>query len=324
MRINDKYDFIRKIDKGGMSTLFLAEDIDNGNHVAIKILNVPRDCNIEEFHQKFFHEVFAMSRAKHPNIIPVYDYGLMGGTSRPFIVMKHLQGLTLFDVLYENRRPPLQILLDAFMEVLSALSFLHAKQITHKDIKPTNLFFENWPHTNAKLILLDFGISYHSTSNTTSGADFACTPQYCAPEYFLYHKVSPAIDVYQMGLVLVEMLTGVQAVEDSDLETCIEKHQYGNLKIPKPLFFGPLGDILNNALNADYRKRYPTANEFFYDMLTLDVDALETSLDMMPLWIKVMNTKTKASRAPTEVAMGDNQTISSQGRPRENESWDLF
>ncbi|MEL6180718.1 MAG: serine/threonine-protein kinase, partial [Myxococcota bacterium] len=191
--------------------------------------------------------------------------------------------------------------------VLGGLGHSHSIGIVHKDLKPSNLFLSRPNSPDESLIVMDFGIArVASMDSKTVTGNFVGTPRYYAPEYIREQVVTPALDVYQMGLILVEMLTGRPVVETNDPFQCIHDHCTGSLKLPPMLMAGPLGPILETALHLDYTRRFPNAYAFLDVLRGISPDTIDAGTESNPSGLVV--------RDPT----GDPHT-GLQSRPSSNQ-----
>lgn len=275
--IANRYEIVSKLGSGGFAVVYRAFDKQIERDVAIKILNLDVLSGNEQSRQamleRFRREARLAARIRHPNVVEIYDLGELENHTHPYIIMEILEGYDLDEELakYNGMSPSRAIPL--FCGALKALAEAHRKDIIHKDIKPANLFL-NRPNTNEEsLKVVDFGIAHIAgkldTRLTQTGMMFG-TPQYLPPEYIQNQIVTPAMDVYQMGLVLVEMLTG-QAVVDAETPwQCAMKHVMRSYSLPEPLLASPLGPVLIRALDANHEIRYPNAGAFVEALLLVD------------------------------------------------------
>jgi serine/threonine protein kinase len=208
-------------------------------------------------------EARAAARVRHPDIVHVHQVGLTNGLC--YMVMEWLQGRDLADELEQRGALPLDEAIKITLDALSALAEAHRSGIVHKDLKPSNLFLWTDAQRRRRVKVLDFGVAHlaaeESVRLTRTGRP-ACTPAYAAPEYLMRLLVTPAIDVYQMGLILIELLTGQRAVPHELPLECINAHLHGWIEIPDHLGRGPLGAVLRRAINKDHMARYPDAEAF--------------------------------------------------------------
>jgi serine/threonine-protein kinase len=154
---------------------------------------------------------------------------------------------------------------------LEALGMAHQRKVIHKDLKPPNLFLRHARTERESLCILDFGIArIQDDQQLTMANQFTGTPQYFAPEYASLQDATPAVDVYQMGLILVEMWTGKPVIPPVQPVACALLHTQGMLDIPRSLLEGPMGPILARALALDPAQRFPDAQALRKALATVD------------------------------------------------------
>ena len=208
--IGDKYRVLDLIGEGGMGTVYEAEHLEIGRHVAIKVLNrahLGRKEAVARFHQ----EARAAGAIGHPNICEIYDVGRLGDGS-PYLVMERLHGQTLSDRINLEGALPFDDVISILTQVLSALVAAHQKRIIHRDIKPENIFLTERVGCTAVVKILDFGISKSGSdqgelSLTRTGMVMG-TPFYMAPEQARGEHIDHRVDIYAGGVILYETLTG--------------------------------------------------------------------------------------------------------------------
>ncbi|MBH24205.1 MAG: hypothetical protein CMH57_07075 [Myxococcales bacterium] len=269
--IEGRYKVTGFIGEGGFASVFQGVDIEIEREVAIKAFNplvtVRDPIQREMLLERFRMEARTAAKIHHPNVVIIHDIGVTDSLLQPYIVMELLHG---HDLEKESKRyGPMspKRALPLVCECLEALGEGHQLGIVHKDLKPSNLFLTD-PHTHREsLRIVDFGIAHlgkkkKSSTRLTGTGQLLGTPQYYAPEYVRKQVVTPALDVYQMGLILVEMLTGYKVVSSEDPYVCLTRHCEGDLDIPSELHDSELGPVLRRALMLDHRKRYPNAHAF--------------------------------------------------------------
>src|SRR5258708_16853402 len=193
-----------------MSPVFLAEDLNLGGEVAMKVF-WPRPGETKDFLRRFAREARVLAQLDHPNILPVYDYGEQHGQA--YLVMPYMAGGSLKDMLKVRQVLPPAEAIRLTTEALNALQYAHERGLIHRDIKPGNMLFK----ADGKLMLCDFGLvkvistsdeilNIEHTESLTAHA-ITGTPDYMAPEQIQGRAVQSS-DIYAMGMVIYEMLAG--------------------------------------------------------------------------------------------------------------------
>src|ERR687895_222261 len=218
-----RYRILRKLGAGGMANVYLAEDEDLGRRVAIKILN-DRYANDELFIERFRREAKSAAALSHPNIVSIYDRGEAEGTY--YIAMEVIEGRSLKELILTRGPLPIVEAVHYARQILQALRFAHRHGIIHRDIKPhNNLIGEQG------LKVTDFGIARYGPSQMTEAGSIMGTAQYLSPEQARGAPVTASSDLYSVGIVLYEMLTGrVPFTGDSAIEIAM-KHVN---ELPRP------------------------------------------------------------------------------------------
>ena len=262
--VNGRFEVVRPLGSGGFATVYVARQLNIGREVALKLLGVhfdPRQHS--EMWGRFEREARVAAQIDHPSVVTIHDYGIYDATGQPFIVMELLRGHDLEHEIDNHGPLALERALPLFGDALDALATGHRLDVVHKDLKPSNLFLAHPRDRQERLVVLDFGIAgVQDKARLTATGQVLGTPQYLAPEYIRDQLVSPTIDVYQMGLILVEMLTGSPVVNERNAMRCMMIHSKGLLEIPEALRSGPLGVVLGRALALDHTQRFPDAGAF--------------------------------------------------------------
>src|SRR5467141_3972330 len=200
----DRYTIERELGHGGMATVYLAQDLKHHRNVAIKVLEPEIAAALGP--ERFLREIEIAAGLNHPHILPLYDSGDAGASL--YYVMPYLEGETLRDRLNRERQLPLEDALRITREVADALSYAHAHDVVHRDVKPENILFQA-----AHAVVSDFGIARAITaavggSLTATGIAIG-TPAYMSPEQGgASARVDERSDIYSLGCVLYEMLAG--------------------------------------------------------------------------------------------------------------------
>jgi eukaryotic-like serine/threonine-protein kinase len=257
-----RYRVVRKLGTGGMANVYLAEDQELGRRVAIKILD-ERHAQDEQFVERFRREAKNAAGLSHPNIVSIYDRGESNGAY--YIAMEYLEGRTLKELLLARGPTPIRVAVDYTRQILAALAFAHRNGIVHRDIKPHNVIVA----PDGRLKVTDFGIARSGASQMTEAGSIIGTAQYLSPEQARGAPVSPSSDLYSVGIVLYEMLTGsVPFTGDTPLEIAM-KHLSTVPDLPshvRPEVPHELDSIVLRALAKRPDERYTQAEQMDDDL----------------------------------------------------------
>ncbi len=196
-----RYRIMRKLGTGGMANVYLAEDQELGRRVAIKILD-DRHAGDDQFVERFRREAKNAAGLSHPNIVSIYDRGEAEGTY--YIAMEYLDGRSLKELIVSRGPAPVNVAVDYTRQILGALRFAHRHGIVHRDIKPHNVLVD----AEGRLKVTDFGIARAGASQMTEAGSIIGTAQYLSPEQARGAPVDQTSDLYAVGVVLYELLTG--------------------------------------------------------------------------------------------------------------------
>ena len=255
------YRIIIQIGKGGMANVYKAYQPSVDRYVAIKVLP-SQLAESKEFATRFQQEARIIAKLEHPHILPVFDYGESDGIA--YFVMRYLEAGTLKEKMEAGRPLPLNEIDRIFNQLADALSYAHSHGIVHRDLKPANALIDSY----GNIFLTDFGIAklLESASPRLTQTDAIMgTPAYISPEQAQAQPVDQRSDIYSLGIILYEMVTGrVPFVADTPL-AIIFKHVSDPLPLPssiKPDIPASIEQVILKALAKDPRDRFSTAAEF--------------------------------------------------------------
>ncbi|MBA2661447.1 MAG: protein kinase [Bradymonadaceae bacterium] len=283
--VEERYKILRKIGAGGFAKVFAARDSNVERDVAIKFLDVHTGQRspdqIANLLARFKREATVAAQLSHPNVVNVFDFGIIdAGGPVPYIVMELLNGQDLDEYLQREGALDVRRAIRLFIPCLEGLGEAHRLGVVHKDLKPANLFLSQPGKRSEMLRLVDFGIAHfdHDASGErlTASGEILGTPQYLPPEYIKQQLVSPAFDIYQMGLILAEALSGVTVVNETNPFRCIMRHSQGDIEVPAPWADTVLGPVIKRAVAMDHTRRYVDGYAMADALAAIDLKALPT------------------------------------------------
>lgn len=274
-----RFEIIRALGKGGQGTVWLANDPQLQRKVAIKTLTVNKHSDQAAL-RKWLDEAIIASQLSHPNIVPVFDTGEDNG--QPYVVFEFVLGNTLASKLKASGPMAVADVIRMGGALLTALQAAHDKKICHRDIKPANIMVgeDGTPR------LMDFGIAGYLQDGSAPTKDgFRGTAQYCAPEVLAGNAFSVQSDVFSMGLVIYEMLTGVPAISGKSVFEVI--HKISNVPIAPPSRVNAQVDekldaIVMRALAKDNTERYVSAGHFHEALEAFGAPRIEAPVEGAP------------------------------------------
>lgn len=258
--VGDRYEILEKIGKGGMAEVFKGKDHKLNRFVAVKILKEEYREN-EGFVKKFKEEARAAAGLAHPNIVNVYDVGDENGIY--YIVMELVEGITLKDYIERKGRLTIKEATSIAIQVSAGLEVAHNNQIVHRDIKPQNIIISR----EGKVKVTDFGIAKATTSRTTTSTAMGSV-HYASPEQARGGYVDHRSDIYSLGVVLYEMVTGRVPFDGETAVTVAVKHLQEEIVPPSVYCDLPysLEQIIKKCMEKSPDRRYQDIGDLILDL----------------------------------------------------------
>jgi serine/threonine-protein kinase PpkA len=290
------YRIIRKINQGGMSTVYLAIQMSVGRIVALKVMN-PSLTSDPAFSERFQREATIVGQLSHPNIVAIYDIGRAEDLN--YIAMDYLPGGSVHDKMIHGLTG--EEALKVTKEIANALDHAHEKGYIHRDIKPENILFR----ADNSAVLSDFGVAKGivGVSRMTHVGTVVGTPHYMSPEQARGQPVDSRSDLYSLGVVFFEMLTGALPYQGEDAVTIALKHI--SAPIPKlPIQYQIYQKLLEKFLAKDPSQRFQSGHEVSVAIDQLDAasrtpyiaDTVPDNLSITALFRALINATTHAIR----------------------------
>jgi serine/threonine protein kinase len=298
-----RYQIIREIGRGGMSIVYLAQDPHFDRQVAVKVLS-RHMLQDPTFRARFDREARVIASLEHPAIVPVYDYG-GGEDESSFIVMRYMPGGSLGDRMSEGRIR-IEEILKTVLRIASALDFAHQRGVIHRDLKPGNILFDQWNLA----YLSDFGLVKLTQSTVSyTGSSVIGTPAYMSPEQAHgQKKIDQRSDVYALGIILFELLTGQHPYKADTPIGLILAH----LTEPMPDICAvdsslppACAEVIHRAVAKDPAARYSTAGDFALAVRHLFAEHIDTAT--LEEAVPDLTPSTQPAQAPgaSELALAD-------------------
>lgn len=315
-KISDRYQIIKSIGEGGMANVYLAYDTILDRNVAVKVLRGDLS-NDEKFVRRFQREALAASSLSHPNIVEVYDVGEDHGEY--YIVMEYIEGKHLKNLLKKRGKLTLSEAVDIMLQITDGLSAAHDSYIIHRDIKPQNIMILE----NGLVKITDFGIAMAmNATQLTQTNSVMGSVHYLPPEQASGQGSTLQSDIYSMGIVMYELITGELPFKgDNAVEIALKhlKEPIPDIREKVPNVPNSIYNIIKRATAKNPKNRYNDAREMHEDLLTCLDDARanepiitykypETDTDDVKLMKMVKDSKKEKKEEKKEKA-GDDEVI---------------
>jgi serine/threonine protein kinase len=270
--LGERYEVLGKLGAGAFGEVYRARDTVLGREVAIKRIRLDafaEPSQLEEVNKRFLREAQVASQLRHPNVVITHD--IVSAPTMSFIVMELVTGQTLAKLLQSKARLSLSETIDLLSQVAAALDYAHQNHVVHRDVKPANIMIE----PSGQVKVMDFGIAkLDSGQNLTATGNIVGTPNYMSPEQARGEKVDGRSDLFSLGCILYECLSGEKAFKGDSITAVLLKVLSEE---PKPVdFVGiglpvALGPVLKRALAKSASGRFAAGAELIDAARTLDV-----------------------------------------------------
>jgi len=297
-KVIGQYQIVEQIGKGGMATVYKAYQPAIDRHVAVKIL--PGEfANDPNFVKRFAHEAKAIAALEHPHILPVHDFGFEDKLN--YMVVRYVKGGTLSDLM--GKPMPYERVVQIISNMARALDYAHRRGVVHRDIKPSNILVDE----HGEVLLTDFGIAKliedSSSTQLTATGSVLGTPAYMAPEQAQGQKIDGRTDIYSLGVVLYELLTGRPPYEAETPYAVVFKHVNEPLPLPRsinPDIPEPLEQVVLKAMAKEPEQRFETAGQMAQALQEAlkTVDTTQATAASQPLTIPHAPQATGAGSPP--------------------------
>jgi len=268
-RIGEKYEIVRVIGKGAMGQVYMAHDVVLDRDVALKVM-AAQISDDPELKARFEREARAAAKLTHPNVVTVFDLGSHSDGS-PYIAMEFLKGKDLQKAVRQPGGMPLERKVAVIVQVLAGLSHAHQAGIVHRDIKPANIYIleDEKGGLGGAVKILDFGVARVTAASMTGTGNIVGTADYMSPEQVKGDRVDGRSDLFSVGCMLYELVTGRRPFHSDNLMAIFYKitHDGANFDlVPGGAEYDALLPILKKALAKGIEERYQTAYEFTVDL----------------------------------------------------------
>ncbi|MBM5811474.1 MAG: serine/threonine protein kinase [Gammaproteobacteria bacterium] len=258
--LDSRYRYIERIGKGAFGTVLLMEDTVVGERLVLKFLN-PAIAQDEEMMQRFVHELRYSRKITHPNVIRIYDFLHIRGNYA--ISMEYFPSHTLGAEVADGKPMALRRALSFGIDIAKGMAVAHAAGIVHRDLKPANVLIDS----EGLLKIVDFGVAaaqHQGDTQLTKTGYVIGSPKYMAPEQILGKKVDERADIYSLGIMLYEMLTGTPPYHRGDHMSVMYQHVQGRARPPgelNPALPPALSELVMKTIAVDKDKRFATMDE---------------------------------------------------------------
>lgn len=307
--VDNRYSILNLLGSGGMGHVYLARDEVLGRDVALKVLKEPYTDD-EEFVERFRREARNAAALSHPNIVPVYDGG-KAEDGTPYIAMEYMAGGTLGESIEREGRLDAREAAAIAIQIAQALREAHRRGVVHRDVKPHNIFLAEYPASSSAapdgissgaVKVGDFGIARATEATTMTDSSLMLgTPRYLSPEQAKGEPVGPRSDLYSLGVVLYQMLTGRVPFDDEDPIAITIKHVSEPPPSPKETNPGipeEMNALVLRLLSKDPEDRHGDAAELIRDLKEVRRRFSTALLGVKPPEVPANSEETKGAAPP--------------------------
>src|SRR6266568_697180 len=293
--LGDRYEILQLLGQGGMGAVYKARDVELERTVALKLIR-PDLASHPEVLRRFKQELILARDVTHRNVVRIYDLGQASGVR--YITMEYVEGRDLRALLNEKGKLTPEEAVPIFLQIAAALEAAHHAGVVHRDLKPQNVMVDQ----DGRVYVMDFGVagSLETPGMTQTGALMG-TPEYMSPEQAKGMKVDARSDLFSMGIIFYEMLSGVSPFKaDTTMATMFKRTRERAVPLAQagsgvPVF---LSDIVSKCLEIDPEQRYPSARAIIEDLEKWKSGTVRGAMNPAARWLKY------APRPPKMLAPG--------------------
>jgi serine/threonine-protein kinase len=262
-----RYEIERELGKGAMGSVYLGKDPKISRTVAIKTLALSQEFEadeLEDVKDRFFREAETAGRLTHPSIVTIYDAGEEHDLA--YIAMEYLKGSDLTSYIKKDNLLPVDTVLDLIKRTAEGLDYAHASNVVHRDIKPANIM---WDPNSDSMKITDFGIARITDSSKTKTGLVLGTPSYMSPEQLAGKKVTGQSDIFSLGVMMYQLVTGELPFNGDSLANLMYKithEQHASPDTINPDLPRCICIIISRAMEKDTEKRYKSGMQMVEDI----------------------------------------------------------